>query len=543
MEYVLRGANDFDNPIQTVLNNRGIDKSLFEVDERVIEDYEGYDNMGEGRDLLLKHLEIGSKIAIPIDPDFDGYSSFAITYRSIKKLSPNANIEILIHTAKQHGLSDDIVINDDIKLVIMTDSSSNDILQHKQLKERGIDILCLDHHESDNGYSPYAIVINNQLSSNIKNKNSCGAFVCYKFFKAIDDYLFEDIADEYLDLQAFANVADVMDLKEYETRYFVYEGIKNIKNPFLKALIEDNSYDLGGKLNIDKIGWVLSPKINGNLRSGTMEEKMKMAQAFISDDYEFCLEVAKMCKSVKAKQDSTVKSALNKIEKTIDIEKEDKCIIVEVGKTLAHSHTGLVAGKIADKYKLPTLLYRDIKSNVGFVGGSFRGIENVSKDLRNDILNSGLALYSQGHSSAGGWATKESDLLELKKYLNELYKDKEIINGKTYEVDFIMEENNISLNVINELAEYEDEWGNGISAPLILFKNVTICIEDGNIKRPNMIFEIDGIKFIKKFLTTILKDSVLNKGYIFADIVGKVSNNIYNGKSFPQIEVIDINII
>ena len=541
MKYKLIGKNDFNNPIETILNNRKINESLFNLDESVIENYNNFDNVEIGIKLLLKHINNKSQIAMIIDPDFDGFASFTITYKYIKNINPNAKIEIILHSGKQHGLSSDITIKDNINLVIMTDSSSNDMNQHKTLKNRGIDILVIDHHHCDKGYSPYAVVINNQLSNNVMNKNSCGAFVCYKFFKAMDDYLFDNIADEFKDIISFANVADAMDLHEKETRFFVYEGLKNIDNPFLKALIEVKSYELESKLNITSIGWVLSPMINANVRSGTQEEKLKMAQAFISDDDTFCLEVAKMCKNVKVRQDTAVKSALNKIEPNIDIKKEDRCIILNVGKTLNKKHTGLVAGKIASKYKLPTLLYRDVESKKGFVGGSFRGIESISEDLRIDILNSKLVTFSEGHPNAGGYELDKNKLENLKEYLNTLYKNKEVVDAKEYKVDFILEQNEIDKSIINELAELENEFGNGIEIPLIIFKNIELNLNDNNLKgKLNIVFYINNIKFIKKFATNILKGEIINKS-IKVNIIGKCTIDTY--KKCGQVEVIEIEII
>lgn len=396
MKYKLIGNNYTFTPVETVLENRNITKDLFNLDKSVIEDYNNYDNMQVGIELLLKHLENNSKIVTIGDCDVDGMTSFSIFYNRIKESFPNANIKLKIHTNKQHGLSEDIIIDDGTKLVVLTDSSSNDFIQHKELKDKGIDILIIDHHDCDEGYSKDAVVINNQLSNNVSNKNLAGAGVVYKFIKALDDYLFEDKSSKYMDLVALGNVADMMDLHELETRYFVYEGIKEINNLFIKALMEVNEYDLEGKYNIDKIGWVIAPKLNGTIRSGTQDEKMKMYQAFVSDDYDFCLEVAKMCKNVKTKQDNAVKSALKKIEPKINITKGDKCIILDVGKTLNQSHTGLVAQKIEDKYKLPTLLYRNVEDKKDIIGGSFRGIDNISKNTRLDILNSELVIFSEG---------------------------------------------------------------------------------------------------------------------------------------------------
>jgi single-stranded-DNA-specific exonuclease len=540
MKYKLIGNGYSFIPVETVLENRGITKDLFNIDKSVIEDYNNYDNMLVGIELLLKHLNNHSKIVAVGDCDVDGGTSFAIFYNRIKESFPDADLELKIHTNKQHGLSEDIIIEDDTNLVVLTDASSNDYIQHKELKYRGIDILIIDHHHADGGYSKDAVVINNQLAKNVKNKNLSGAGVVYKFIKALDDYLFEDKSNKYKDLVALGNVADMMDLHEKETRYFVYEGTKEINNLFIKALIEVNEYDLEGKYNIDKIGWVIAPKLNGTIRSGTQEEKMKMFKAFVSNDYDFCLEVAKICKNVKTRQDNAVKSALKSIEKKINITKDDKCIILDVGKTLKQSHTGLVAQKIEDKYKLPTLLYRNVDGEKDIVGGSFRGIDSISTDTRLDILNSGLVIFSQGHAQAGGYQLKKDNLNKLKEYLNELYKDKEVVDSKEYQVDFILNESEIDEYIINELALLENEFGNGIDAPLIAFENIELNIVESDIKRTRIVFFVNGIKFNKKFPTNALKERLLNKS-LKANIIGKCTMDTYNNTG--QVEIVDFEII
>jgi single-stranded-DNA-specific exonuclease len=540
MKYKLISRNDFFMPVETVLENRGITKDLFKLDKDVIEDYNNYDNMQEGIELLLKHLNNNGKINLVVDSDNDGMASFAIIYLYIKDIYPNANLEMLIHTGKQHGLSKDIAINDNCNLVILTDSSSNDFVQHKQLKDRKIDVLVIDHHNCDLGYSKDAIVINNQLSKNITNKELCGAGVTLKFIKAMDDYLFENKSDKYYDLAMWGNIADMMDLHSKETRYFVYEGLKNVNNLFLKAIMELKSFELDGKFNISSIGWVIAPLINATIRSGTQEEKLKMVQAFISNDYDFCLEIAKMCKNVKSRQDSAVKSALKKIELKINITPQDRCIILDVGKTLKQEHTGLVAGKIADKYKLPTLLYRIKEGKEDIIGGSGRGIESITEDFRNDLLTSELVLMSQGHNSAFGFELKKENVNKLNKYLNNLYKDKEVTDSKEYQVDFILEENEIDEYIINELAMIEDEFGNGIDMPLILFKDVELNLTEDNKKgKLNIVFYINDIKFIKKFATNKLKEELINQS-LNVDIIGKCVMDTYNNSG--MVEIVDLEI-
>jgi single-stranded-DNA-specific exonuclease len=304
--------------------------------------------------------------------------------------------------------------------------------------------------------------------------------------------------------------------------------------------MEVKSFELENKFNILSIGWVIAPLINATIRSGTQEEKSKMVQAFISDNYDYCLETAKMCKNIKSRQDSAVKSAMKKLELKISLKENDKCIILDVGKTLKQEHTGLVAQKISDKYKLPTLLYRDVIDKNDFVGGSFRGIDSISTDTRIDILNSNLVEFSQGHAQAGGFQLHKDNINKLKEYLNKLYEDRKITDSKEYLVDFILEENEIDEYIINELAKLEDEFGNGIDMPLILFKDIELNLTEDNKKgKLNIVFYINNIKFIKKFATNKLKEELINQS-IKADIIGKCTMDTYSNSG--QVEIVDLEI-
>ena len=572
MKYTLIGSGNTYSPIETVLKNRGITEDLFNLDESVVEDYNNLDNIIDGVELLLKHIKNGSRIKMITDSDFDGKSSATTIYRYIKD-EFGVEIEYQLHSGKQHGISPDITIEDGIKLVIVPDAGTSDFKQQKELFLRGIDVLILDHHECDEGYSKHATVINNQLSKNIKNKQLSGVGIVYKFLKAMDDYLYIDRANNYLDLVALGNIADVMDLHSNETRYLVKKGLENINNTFLQALIDDNEFDLDGKFNIEKVGWTLAPKVNGCIRSGTFKEKEDMFKAFISDDYDFCLKVAKQCKKVKARQDRAVKTGMTKIEDDIKISEKDRVLVLS-SKGASKSFTGLIAGKLTDKYGLPIIMYsaekeeyiqdkivvpkdivahiisrhndRVVKPFCKYMGhkctvlsGSCRGNNSITETFRSDLLETGLFVYCNGHEGAFGWKCKKDNLQKIKKILNEKYKDKEVVSGKEYQVDFILEHEEIIDDFVNEIAQYEDEWGNGISVPLVVFRNIPIYIEYDNIKGLNIIFKVNGVKFIKKYATNVLKESLLYQK-LKVDVVGKCCMNSYDGKGMVEVVELDI---
>lgn len=128
-------------------------------------------------------------------------------YNYLKDLAPELEIDYVLHEGKQHGLEDHIegLLEEGKKyeLIICPDSSSNDYKYHEQLKEIGTSVLVLDHHITDEKISENAIVINNQLSPNYKNKELTGAGVVYQFCRYLDLKLGKSFADKYMDLAAW----------------------------------------------------------------------------------------------------------------------------------------------------------------------------------------------------------------------------------------------------------------------------------------------------------------------------------------------------
>ena len=184
--------------------------------------------------LLIYHISQGHKILIQIDSDCDGYTSAAVLINHLNCLFPGYvqnNVYYRIHSGKQHGIILE-TIPEDVSLVIAPDSSSNDYEVHKKLHERGVDVLVIDHHEAEQ-VSPHACVINNQLCD-YPTKSLSGVGMVYKFCSFIDELMNVDYADQFLDLVALGMIADMMDLRDFETKHLINRGLENIRNPYFK---------------------------------------------------------------------------------------------------------------------------------------------------------------------------------------------------------------------------------------------------------------------------------------------------------------------
>ena len=288
MQYRLynNSDNNTSDVIAEVLKNRGVEdyEKYLQLDESVVIPYENLDNINEAVELFIQHFNQKNKIEILVDSDPDGFCSAAMMYSYIKKLDAEYPINYILHTrAKSHGLDDDVAISDDTKLLIIPDAGTNDTKACKDLKDKGIDILILDHHESEEE-NPYAVIVNNQMSKNYSNKDFCGAGIVYKFLQALDTETWNEFADDYLDLCALANISDVMDMRSFETRYLTNIGLLNITNKCLSAFIKAQDYSMNGKVNIHNIQWYITPVLNSCIRIGSQAEKELLFKAFIEQD-------------------------------------------------------------------------------------------------------------------------------------------------------------------------------------------------------------------------------------------------------------------
>ena len=217
--------------LEQVFLNRGMPleniKHYLETDDKDILDPSIITNIKDGVALLVKHIGEGSKVFLQIDSDCDGFTSSAFLLNYLNRIFPGFvqnNIVYRPQEEKVHGIILDTV-PEDVSLVIVPDASSDEFDKHKILKDKGIDILIIDHHHTSK-YSEYACVINNQLDG-YPTKSLSGVGMVYKFCQYLDKLLGINKAEEYIDLAALGNCGDMMSLRSIETKHIITEGFKH----------------------------------------------------------------------------------------------------------------------------------------------------------------------------------------------------------------------------------------------------------------------------------------------------------------------------
>ena len=536
--------------LDVVARNRGVDKGVItSPSPKSLIHYSKLNYMNEAVQLFEeKMLYTQPNIVIVVDSDPDGYTSSAILTMYIHKNFPHAKVTHLFHKGREHGLTKLVVkqieeLGDRTNLLILPDSSSSDYAQHKYISsELNVPIIILDHHETDK-VSEYAIVVNNQISEEYTNKSLSGVGIVYKFLQALDDnYGFND-ANNYLDLLALGNVADVMNLASEETRYLVYKGVEKISNDLLKEFLNQNKVEV---VCPHTLSFNVIPKMNAVIRIGTEEDKRELFEVMIGKEGTFyntrrkanetlAYKMARESINIHKKQNKTKKEYVAQLKETIESQGWHKNSIIICLNTanMDKSLTGVLASSIAEYYRKPSMILTYSEKS-GLWSGSYRGIDSVLPDTKEFLRSLGRFEYVEGHAQAGGVGIKQDNLKGIFDVIGEVL---ETVEGETLiDVDFSLSVDHVKPSIFNELARLEKHWGKGFEQPLFHIHSIKVPTNKIYVSTGGMVdFTVNDVKFTQ-FVGDVELISLreLQDKEVELEVVATLGVNNFRGQSNNQ---------
>lgn len=574
MEYRLR-APEFPiyTPVEQVLVNRGIpydqiNHYLNTTDDDIL-DPRLIPHLDEGAKMLIKHISQNDKVLIQVDSDCDGYTSAALLMNYLYCLFPsfvNNNISYRVHMGKQHGIIPD-TIPEDVKLVIAPDSSSNDYEAHEYLNLSGVDVLVIDHHEADH-ISKYACIINNQLCD-YPTKSLSGVAMVWKFCCYIDILLKTDHAQKFLDLVALGLVADMMDVRDFETRRLIDKGLQQIRNPYFRGAIDKDQFHFINEITPIGVAFYIAPLINATTRVGTQEEKLMLFESMLDfRGYELVPSTKRGCKgqaetrveqacrnctNIKSRQTKIRDNSLEKIEQIIVNQNllSNKILIVQLDDLITDRNlTGLIANQLMSEYQRPVLILNKIENEDGTITweGSGRGYDKSRlKDFRGFLENNKYVMYAEGHANAFGIGIKDEDIGAFIASTNFALDGFDFT--PIYNVDFIYKSDELTPDEVIDIAGMKSLWGQGVEEAEIAVEGIKVHKDNIRILSPDKnptlkIMLPNGINFMKFRSSEEEYDKLYSElGYVTINIVGECERNIWNNKISPQVMIKDYEIV
>ncbi|WP_206427327.1 single-stranded-DNA-specific exonuclease RecJ [Clostridium rectalis] len=563
----------YDETLVNILVNRGI-KKLEDINKFMNASLEDlYDpflmkDMQKGIDIITYAIKVNKKIVIYGDYDADGVTSTVILYKALRRCNANCSYYVPHRELEGYGMNDErirIMKEEGVELIITCDNGISSIEPVKLAKKLGIEVIITDHHElpfmeNENGereyFIPEADAIINPKRQDCKYpfKMLCGAGVAFKFVQAL--YRSKDIpieeTYELLQYVSIGTICDIVDLVD-ENRILTKQGLKvlkDTKNKGLIALMDENKIDIK-KLKSYHIGFVIGPCINATGRLETAELSVKLLLE--SNEEQAKVLASELHNLNTERQRMTTES----VEKTIDfIEnssiKNDKVFVIFMDN-IHESIAGIVAGKIREKYNIPTIILTKGKN---IIKGSGRSIENYNMFEELIKCKDFLEKFG-GHPMAAGLSLKEENIKILREKLNEncILKEKDFIPKLTIDkrlrLDLVSEEFVKNIQLL-------EPFGKGNSCPMFAEKNVlvnqiNILGKDKNTLKLNLNFhkgfnKINGVCFgrAQEFLNDLKEkfngnyDNVLNNPTnLFMDFIFYADINEYKGFVTPQIRIID----
>lgn len=578
------------DPIEQVLVNRGVEdiRNFLKHDWDMVQDPYALDYAEKAADTILEYIGAEKTVAVIVDSDADGYTSSAVLLNYIYTLqsmlsedSPKAKIIPLFHSGKMHGLDDTEImkkLRDELKpdLLIIPDASGS-AEQFQALLDLDIKIVVIDHHDTtERGNGETVIIVNNQHSDNYSNKSLSGVGVVWQVCRIMDEKTGNEYANNWLDLVAVGLVADVMPLTSNETRFLIYEGLQdcNIHSRFLKQCLKDMSFSLGTDgLNPIKVAFYIAPLLNATIRIGTFEEKKMLFEALLDNKaysmvpsgkrgangaevylVEEALRQATNAKSrQKRRQDKLAEAISNVVTEEKLLDNKILLVVIDDFDENERALSGLIANRLQELYRRPAIILFD--EGNGAPSGSVRAPSNIEafQGFREQCLETGLTVYSAGHSQAFGIKIEQDNIQPLIDRFNEKYEN--VDSAPVFECDFIIPAHSEKLaDVIIELERYKGIWGTGLQEPLIAITEVPVSPGHFNLlsadKNPTLKFGLsNGVSAIKfraskeEFDSLIIKPTQGQKDSFYTiTIIGTASVNEFRGELNPQILIKDYEV-
>ena len=438
-------------------------------------------DMDKAVERIKKAVSEREKIMIYGDYDVDGITSVAALFRYLTFKGADVCCYIPERINEGYGLNTLAIekfANDGVKLIITVDSG---ITAHEEIdfaRNLGIDVVITDHHECREELpSAIAVVNPHRQDSEYPFKELAGVGVVFRLICAYEgNRNLANIASKYSDIVALGTVADVMPIVG-ENRIIVKHGLAslvNTKNKGLCALIEQTFSErkASQRKNITaaSIGFGLAPRINAAGRIGDVN---KALQLLITENKSEADNIATYLCSVNRErqlvENMIFEEAVRQIESSHDFD-NDK-VIVLVSEKWHLGVIGIVASKITERYKLPSILI-SIDGEIG--KGSGRSVKGFNINEAISACKHLLIKYG-GHELAAGLTIDKNNVSQFRKAINEYA-------SKTFDfssvcnylnADFEIDVRDITVEHAKDIQSMEP-FGLQNPLPLFLIKNAVI---------------------------------------------------------------------
>jgi single-stranded DNA-specific DHH superfamily exonuclease len=346
-----------------------------------------------GKEALDK-INKAHNIIIHGDVDMDGFMSTYIWYKWLVYKKRKKIKSILLNSGKRHGMTEWLKEykwgwgKEDCDLLIILDSSSNELQHIRSNINSDTDILVVDHHEIEGEVEGIEGITLVNCRLNDITQMSCGS-LSYELIRSFGEE--EEAAMDMMFLYQCAAISlftDNIEINNPQNKRMVYRTVHStVIEPNLKEVM--NQID-GRKSMLDKsfILYKLAPTFNKAIRAS---QGMLALNILLFNPRE-----VGQLKKYAVVQDNIIAQVMEYLSKARVRNHNVMFNIVGV----PYTYCGVIASKIVDELEVNTYVYVSVENEDEITyEGSFRGLHN-GVPYRSKLKECGF--WAMGHESAFG---------------------------------------------------------------------------------------------------------------------------------------------
>jgi single-stranded-DNA-specific exonuclease len=368
-------------------------------------------NMAAAVERIVQAIDRRERIVLFGDYDVDGVTSLALLAGLLRSYGATPELFLPLRMEEGYGLSPESIARcceqHQPQLLIAVDCGTSSLAEIAALKDRGIDVIVLDHHEPKSALPDCVAVVNPKAAADCAFDYLCSVGIvfklCHALLKTRPASTFDLKAN--LDLVALGTVADIVPLDK-ENRILVQRGMRELgssKRPGLRKLMEVAAVRL--PITAEDIGFRLGPRLNAAGRLATAEKALRL---LLTEDEKEAEELAALLDAQNRDRQAVERKICDEAEQLLekDFDPARDAAIVLGSRDWHPGVLGIVASRLARKYHRPTILVTFDATGLG--KGSGRSIEGLSLVEALEHCAAHLEKFG-GHEMAAGLAVREEN--------------------------------------------------------------------------------------------------------------------------------------
>lgn len=466
----------------------------------------------------LKKAKINNeKVLIAGDYDCDGITATTIMKYALDNYGICNGYYIPDRIKEGYGLSTKTVklaYEKGYKVILTVDNGVKAFAALKEATALGIETIVTDHHQIEQTVPANIIVHPDYMAKEYRYFSGAGVALQIAY-----GLIGENIS--LVTLAGIAALADVMPALA-QTRVLIKKALLYLKQgyvPAIQKLMIPNS-----KKDIAAINFTVIPKLNSIGRMSHLANVNQLVPYLLSTNVTLQTRIAKLISTINDERKKISNQKAKELEKQV----QDDDIVLLYDPTLLEGICGLVAGRISNKLQKPVLVLTKNEQNIIKGSGRSRPDFNLFEALKEFPYY----LAFGGHEQACGLSIQEDKLLDLKKYIANIKRNKKEIKGKDV---LLVEKNDFTLSAIKELETLEPLpalW----KEAFCLFENINDVVYQDfkTIKKYCFLFNnlpVEAILYNNKGIS--LKQDVHN-------FIGKLALNYFHGQTKIQLIIEDL---